>query len=967
MLRLFFFLLGNCLWLLPLAAQTEPTPKAAIDHYFRNYRLEGYRPRSDMKMERFVVDSVEKCITIVANESFTGQPFTEKRVASIYTAVRSLLPTDWKLYDLFIQDGKKRKIEDLIPNYLRTEHKAHGRLWKRTNYNDTPWVTHLSKPYAITQGLNNRHLCVWHSHGRYYDSKERRWKWQRPYLFCTTEDLFTQSIVLPYLLPMLENAGAIVTTPKERDKQRNEVVVDNDRYFPNGYVETALGKSHWSTVPMAGFASPFGEMSLDTRPFSAGTARMAETTTSTRHLATITWRPQLPEAGEYAVYVSYKSLPNSTEAASYRVHHAGGITEVRVNQRMGGDTWVYLGTYHFIAGMEGSVQLSNLSDENGKIVVADAVRFGGGMGSIGRGEQGTSGFPRFLEAARYYTQWAGAPDSLWNKDAGTNDYNDDLRARGNYVNWLAGASEYIEELEGQRVPLELSLAVHSDAGAQANRSVHGSLAIYTQKDNRGNILFPQGMERQASGDLGALVLAGLHRDLSATFGINWTQRELWDRNYAESRIPDVPSIILETLSHQNFTDMRYGHDPLFKFAMARSIYKSLLRYIHYQHGSKRYVVQPLPVHSFSATLTPKGVQLSWQPQKDALEPTATPEGYVVYTRLGDGGFNNGVWVKQTSVELPLTPGQIYSFKVTAVNKGGESFASETLSAYRSPHKHSKEVLIINGFDRVSGPAIVDTPDSLGFCLEKDYGVPYRYTTAFSGAQQNFSPTAYGKEGARALGFSSAEWEGRELAGNTFDYPYLHGTAMAHAGYSFSSVSRDALTSGIVPLLRFAVVDYIGGLQQRNAYNLRPYPVFPPAIQELLRAYTQQGGRLFVSGSFLSSDLRSASDKAFGNEVLKIQRGSAVDSTANDTLHGANYSFTIYRTPNATQLAALSPEVIEPSGSAFSSLAYSNGHSAAVAYRGKDFRVITLGFPFETIREAAFRQQLMRASLQFLTQ
>ena len=49
-----------------------------------------------------------------------------------------------------------------------------------------------------------------------------------PRLFCTTEDLFTQSFIIPYLIPMLENAGANVFTPRERDTQKQEVIVDND-------------------------------------------------------------------------------------------------------------------------------------------------------------------------------------------------------------------------------------------------------------------------------------------------------------------------------------------------------------------------------------------------------------------------------------------------------------------------------------------------------------------------------------------------------------------------------------------------------------------------------------------------------------------------------------------------------------------------------------------------------------------
>ncbi len=34
--------------------------------------------------------------------------------------------------------------------------------------------------------------------------------------------------MLPYLVPMLENSGAVVMLPRERDVQKNEVIVDND-------------------------------------------------------------------------------------------------------------------------------------------------------------------------------------------------------------------------------------------------------------------------------------------------------------------------------------------------------------------------------------------------------------------------------------------------------------------------------------------------------------------------------------------------------------------------------------------------------------------------------------------------------------------------------------------------------------------------------------------------------------------
>ena len=77
-------------------------------------------------------------------------------------------------------------------------------------------------------GLEGRHIALWQSHGKVYRNERNEWRWQRPRLFCTTEDLFTQSFVVPYLIPMLENAGAVVFTPRERDWQRYEVIVDNN-------------------------------------------------------------------------------------------------------------------------------------------------------------------------------------------------------------------------------------------------------------------------------------------------------------------------------------------------------------------------------------------------------------------------------------------------------------------------------------------------------------------------------------------------------------------------------------------------------------------------------------------------------------------------------------------------------------------------------------------------------------------
>jgi len=50
-----------------------------------------------------------------------------------------------------------------------------------------------------------------------------------------------------------------------------------------------------------------------------------------------------------------------------------------------------------------------------------------------------SGMPRFLEASRYWLQYAGMPDTLvYTPTNYKNDYNDDYQSRGLWVNYLSG-------------------------------------------------------------------------------------------------------------------------------------------------------------------------------------------------------------------------------------------------------------------------------------------------------------------------------------------------------------------------------------------------------------------------------------------------------------------------------------------------------------------------------------------------
>ena len=155
---------------------------------------------------------------------------------------------------------------------------AQTRLWGNIEYKGKPWVENISSPRKISHGLQNRHIALWASHGRYYDKSKASWQWQRPKLFSTTEDLYTQTIVVPYLMPMLENAGAVVFSPRERDWQRYEVIVDNDTPNPGtSYIEVDGGE-RWQRTTKDGFAIHGGYYHDGENPFTAGTARQVRAT-----------------------------------------------------------------------------------------------------------------------------------------------------------------------------------------------------------------------------------------------------------------------------------------------------------------------------------------------------------------------------------------------------------------------------------------------------------------------------------------------------------------------------------------------------------------------------------------------------------------------------------------------------------------------------------------------------------------
>ncbi len=955
------FLASSSLATSVCAANRNTQARDNLGNILKTYVLQNRAKKVIFPSQPYLVsynlDDRRRTLNVQLSPSFAAQDFTASSVRFYYKRLAKALPRPYNKYKLTIMAGGL-PIEQLVAG-SKCE-KGMPNAWGKTEYEGAPWVMNDSRPYFVSHGLFDRHLSLWASHGRYYDGKKDRWKWQRPNLFGTTEDLFTQTIVIPYLVPMLENAGAVVFTPRERDWQKNEVIVDNSG---RGYVEDS-GKETWKTAQEKGFAYHAGTYRDGENPFTQGTARAVKATKK----ADVSWasyQPNIPQGGKYAVYVSYQSLKNSVSDAQYIVMHKGQRTVFKVNQQMGGGTWVYLGTFDFDRGNNefNRVVVTNSSSESG-VVTTDAVRFGGGMGNIERGGS-CSGMPRCLEGARYSAQWAGAPYSVYSSKNGSDDYGDDINVRSNMTNWLAGGSTYVPTLEGKKVPIELSLAVHSDAGyTTVNDSIIGSLAICTTSFNDGRL--NSGVSRMISHDFADSLLTGLQRDISGKYR-KWTRRYLWDRNYSETRKPEVPSAIIETMSHQNFADMRRGLDPNFRFTLARSLYKSILRFVNGNH-SVPSVVQPLPVSNFRIERNSSGgLRLSWIAEKDEQEPTAVPTSYIVYTSEDGMGFDNGTVVYTSSFDFEAKKGVNYCFKVTALNRGGESFPSETLAAYLSKSAHAKDILVVDGFSRLSGPAVVDDYSRQGFDLGSDIGVSYGLTAGWNGRQQCFDKSRAGSEGEGSLGYCGDELAGRFIMGNNRDGSVCHVKDIAMSGaYNVVGCSLEALDNNLVKLDHYSLVDIAFGLQRNDGHSLVVYKTFSETLQSKLRSYAKSGGRILVSGAYVGSDMTQPHERSFMSDVLKTTFTGTDTNAGNNMVDGLGLSFDIIRQINDRHFAATSVDRIAAcDGRSFAAMRYQDGSTAGVAYDGTDYKSFVMGYPYECINNVRTRQQVMKGLLGFL--
>ena len=525
-------------------------------------------------------------------------------------------------------------------------------------------------------------------------------------------------------------------------------------------------------------------------------------------------------------------------------------------------------------------------------------------------EPGLSGMPRWTEGARYNLVAEQADSALWNLYEG-DEYKDDMKCRAMWVNSL-------------ETPPDLCLALHTDGlDSEDDSTIVGTLAIYTARDDDKRTRLRDGRDREkVNRNLADWIQTTVTEDLRH-LAPEWTRRQLREANYCESRVPVVPSMILELLSHKNMADMRYGLDPAFRFAASRAVYKGIVRYLNGPNA----IIQPLPVQELGISNIQSTIyNLQWSIPMDSLESNAVPTYYMVYIRKNDDEWDVQQ-VESTSLSIDLQPGIRYAFYVVAGNDGGLSFPSPVISAYQSvspkdgpsgeagltaQRSNSAAVLIVDAFDDVYGPEWFADSTYAGI-VPGTYACEDRFSCAYIGEQWDYTRSSmWTNDDNCGWGACYRDHAGQFTIGNTRDYTVLHGRVLQQLGISYVSCtagyltaqrsnSDNGLTGEAGLTTKWSLIDFICG---RNRVPMTADHC------SLIADYLAQGGKLL-----LSTDHLSALDPAWTKRYLHASYYAAQATRSGKVLlryeDAPKRPVTVLLSPNDTQLFTPHPEGLMP--------------------------------------------------------
>ena len=309
---------------------------------------------------------------------------------------------------------------------------------------------------------------------------------------------------------------------------------------------------------------------------------------------------------------------------------------------------------------------------------------------------------------------------------------------------------------------------------------------------------------------------------------------------------------------------------------------------------------------------------------------------------------------------------------------------------RSRRRFLPTLTIVNGFTRISAPdrfgAGEGTEEIAGFYTSRDGGVPYMQDISYIGEQFEFRrQIPWMDDDAAGFGASRANYEDKVIAGNTFDYPQVHGAAAMAAGWSFVSTSLEAFCESTDSP---AAVDLILGKQKETktgtgAYGTR-FKAFPSELQTRMAALAKNGTDFFVSGSYVATDIWdnpystaavAEADKKFAQQVLGFNWRVGQASVTGDAYQvpvrfkefgKGRYDF--YNEYNADFYAVESPDSFYPADNATGATFMRYGENNLIAgtvMKDATHKAVVIGFPFETIKgDGSARNHLMSQILKF---
>jgi len=725
-----------------------------------------------------------------------------------------------------------------------------------------------------TGALTGASIFVSPGHGWYYSTTLNRWATQRGNTNNIIEDLSNGEACLNWLVKYLWNAGARVYTVRERDLQTNMVIVDD-----GGAGFSTTGS--WSSATLSGAYN--------------GSLRRTTTVTGSP-TATARFTPNIPQRGYYAVYVWYRTagIGTTTSDARITIHHVGGSTVWMQNQNRDGYTWKYVGTYYFEAGSSpstGSVVVDNQSSTAGHYVVADAVRFGGGMGDIldpdDPAPQTVSGKPRWEESGRYYRVFMG--DNTW---AGT------VWAMPQYADWEC---EDGWEGNGGATPHNNAVYVSWHTNAPDPGTGTSSFAYTSSSSWNGPFTgVPGGLELRDS------IHNELINDIRAGWDAGWSNRGTHTANFGEinpGNNDDMPASLHEIAFHDTPADAECLRDPRFRQLTARAFYQGIVNffysYYYLTEGNADFndnTLLPEPPTHFRATLNGTGgIHLAWDAPPyntgdNLLGDAAT--GYRVYRSTHPKGFADGVAVAGTSYTdtSGLVDGTVYYYRVAATNSGGESFPTETLAVRYQPGG-TNPILIVSGFDRLDRFAMIVTGD------------PY-------------STNELHREYLDRM--------------NSYDYVTFVAKDIEAYGEFFDSCSNETVENGDISLGSYAAVVWLLGEEAVSDET------FSAAEQSVVQTYLSGGGNLFVSGAEIGWDLDrpsgpSSADRAFYNTYLRASYVAddvgtySAAGAAGSIFEGLTLTF-----DNGSQIYNVDyPDVIAPAGGSTVAMYYASATGSSI--------------------------------------